>query len=165
MEGDLPASNDLEPRIEIARRQRDEHIGGVVGQHGGEHTRAFDPGGLERSFVGGVGCQVKIPGIPCLGDFVGAAFEDDEWRFCFGQFRCQLVADPAKTADDGVAGKLFYLRLHAVQSHQFANLEVRENLHERAGQYDHAGASKNDSGFVEGAQPRRVDGADFAVTD
>ena len=53
-------------RIEVAGRQRDEDVGGVVGEHGGQDARPGDAGRLQRRLGCRVALDAQIAGVARL---------------------------------------------------------------------------------------------------
>ena len=67
-------------RFRLRARQRDEDVGGVVGQHGGQRARAVDAGVVQRRLVGGVALQAEMAGLARLLDAALVLFEHDDRR-------------------------------------------------------------------------------------
>ena len=62
----IAAGDDLDLRVEAARAERDEHVGGVVGQHAGQRAGAHDAGIQQRRLARGVALQADMAGIARL---------------------------------------------------------------------------------------------------
>ena len=76
----------------------------------------------------------------------------------------QGVADTAETANDDVIVKLAELRVHGAETKYLVELIERDELHQSAGEEDHAGAAKHDRDDGDTSQQRGVDRVDLAIS-
>ncbi len=109
----VAARDDLDLAVEAARAQRDEDIGGVVRQHGGERPRPVDAGILQDGLVGGVALNAEMAGLAGLLDPALALFEHHDLGAAVFQRLGEFDADAAIAADDDVVVQFVDFSLHA----------------------------------------------------
>ncbi len=160
----LAAGDDREVGVERAGAQRDEDVERVVREHGGERMRPHDPGGDQGGLGGGVAVDAQIALRARLLGAGLVVFENDEPGAARAQRLRERRAEAAEAADDDVPLELVDLIVHALEPHDLVDLAEGDELHQRAGEEDDAGAAEHDQRDGDDVQRRRVDRADFAET-
>ena len=100
--GLLGPGDDHELGSQLASRQRDEHVGGVVGHGRDEHAGALDSRFLQDRLFGRVAHQVQIPSRFHRAASVVIQVDDHERNFRAGQTLANEGSDPAESGHDRV---------------------------------------------------------------
>ena len=155
----LPSVEGSSPRamismlgIEAARRQGDEDIGGVVGQHAGQDAGPRDAGFRKAAFIGGVAHQAEIAQFAHLGGALFILLDHHEFGAAGLQLLGQHEADAAEADHDHMVFQFVDFRFHALDPEYLLQLGDGEKLHQGAGQQDHAGAAQDHGAHGHGMQ-------------
>ena len=162
--GDLAACDDGEVLVEAPGAQRDEDVGGIVGQHRGEGPGARDPGELQHVLIGRIPLERQKTERPRRGKAALAAVHHHEGAGASLEIEREALADPPVAADDDVAAQLVDVSLHAPDPEERLELADRDELDQATGEEDHAGAAGHDERDRDGPQRRRVDRPDLVET-
>ena len=147
-----------------SRRQGDEDIGGVVGQHAGQGAGA----GRCRHRAGTVRRWRRPPGTDGPGRAPRRrAFRSVPapriWRPPAFSSLASIAADAAEAHHDHMVFQLVDFRFHAPASQNLLQLGDGEKLDQGAGQKDHAGTAQDHQRHGHGMQIGRGDGVHLAI--
>ena len=155
--GFLASGDDLYGLVEAAGAERDKHIERIGGDDAGERAGPLYAGCLQGAFLGRIRVDIQISMFLRFLAAVHIGLKDDEFGFSLFQLLRQHLAQPTVAADDDMFVEVFDLLVHPRCSKNFLQLVVCYELHERAGQVNHAGTADYDQNDRNRAQRDRVD--------
>ncbi len=132
---------------------------------GSQGARMLDPRSPQGGLIRSIRLQAQITQAPGQGDRRLQLLQDNEVGAPVAQPLRQHRPDPPEAANDDMVSQAIDLAAHALDPEDLVDLIESDELHQRTGQVNHAGAAQNDGGDRDTAQQRRIKRANLVVAD